>query len=232
MRCDRCGRARRARADSRRRAHPRKSAPPPSRRPGRATRRRSRPRPDPPDRRTPARRRTGRGRSSRRRRQVPRPTHSPPARRRWRSSCSASHLKAVERLVDQAGIIAGIEHDVGPSVASGRRYGISSLATRLRRRTSIAINPQSRRDRVHQPLAHERALEPSRGAIGAAGRLVGEADMADRPIGRHAIRPRQHCGREIGHAWRRGCERSRPGRGRIRCQARECGLAASTAART
>ena len=93
-----------------------------------------------------------------------------------------------------------------PSVASGRRYGISSLATRLRRRTSIRSIPNRGSDRVHQPFAHERAFEPSRGAIGPARRLVGEADMTDRPIRRHPIRARQHRGGKIGHGGRMGAD--------------------------
>ena len=76
-----------------------------------------------------------------------------------------------------------------PSVVERPPIGHLRLGDRLRRRTSIRSIPNLRGDRVHQPLAHERALEPSRRAIGAARRLVGEADMADRPIGRHAIGP-------------------------------------------
>ena len=59
-------------------------------------------------------------------------------------------------------------------------------------------------DGIHQPLAHEGALEAAGRAIGAARRLVGQPDMRMRAIGRNAIRPRQHRGGEIGHRRRVG----------------------------
>ena len=65
-----------------------------------------------------------------------------------------------------------------------------------------AVDADMRGDRIHQPLAHEGGLIAPRRAIGAARRLVGQADMADGAIGRHAIGPRQHgCG-QIGHGRR------------------------------
>ena len=59
-------------------------------------------------------------------------------------------------------------------------------------------------DRVHQPLAHECALEPARRAVGAAWRLVGQADMRACAIGRNAIRARQHRRGQIGDRGRMG----------------------------
>ncbi len=61
----------------------------------------------------------------------------------------------------------------------------------------MRIEVQARRHSVDQPLAHERGFVASGPAIGAAGSLVGQPDMAGDAIGRHAIRPRQHSGREI-----------------------------------
>ena len=43
----------------------------------------------------------------------PAPTSSPPARRRCSSACSASQPMPRERLVEQARIVAGVEHDLG-----------------------------------------------------------------------------------------------------------------------
>ena len=57
-------------------------------------------------------------------------------------------------------------------------------------------------DRIHEPLARKRRFVAARCAISPAGRLVGEANVSDGAIGRHAIGSRQHGGGEIGHGCR------------------------------
>ena len=74
---------------------------------------------------------------------------------------------------------------------------------------------------IHQPFAHEGALEPAGRAIGAARRLVGQADMR-----RRRDRPARD---RAPAAWRRrdrapsprGCAHRRPGRERISSSMRE-----------
>ena len=61
------------------------------------------------------------------------------------------------------------------------------------------IDPNLRCDRVEQSLANEGAFEPPRRAIGAARRLVGQPDVANGAIGRHAIGPGQHGGGQVRH---------------------------------
>ena len=91
-----------------------------------------------------------------------------------------------------------------PSVSSGRAYGISCLAIRLRRRTSTRIRIEPVGDGVEQPLAHEGALEPAGRAVGSARRLVGQPDMRIGAIGWNAIGTRQHRRGEIGDGRRVG----------------------------
>src|SRR5262249_43766947 len=104
-----------------------------------------------------------------------------------------------ERLVEETGIIAGIEYDLGaerPERPVVRHLGFANEIT------AANLDPIDRkppRARVHQPLAHEWCFKSARGTIGAARRLVGEPHVANGPIDRYTIRPRQHRRREIGH---------------------------------
>ena len=86
-----------------------------------------------------------------------------------------------------------------PSVPKPRLYGIALLSMKLRRRISIGVDAGLGGDGVDQPLAHEGGFVAAGRAIGAARRLVGQPDVADGAIGRHAIGARQHGGGEIGH---------------------------------
>ena len=67
-----------------------------------------------------------------------------------------------------------------------------------------AVDVELMRDRIDQPLAHEGGLVAAGRAIGRGRRLVGEAEMADRAIGRHAIGPGQDARRHVHDARRVG----------------------------
>ena len=86
-----------------------------------------------------------------------------------------------------------------PSVSKPRAIRHFGLGDEIAAADLDRIDAESRRDRVHQALAHERAFVAAGRAIGAARRLVGQADVADHAIGRHAIGAGQHGGGEIGH---------------------------------
>jgi len=92
-----------------------------------------------------------------------------------------------ERFVEQSGVIAGIVGHIGAERVEMARIG------HFRRRNQItpthldAIEALLCRDRIHQPLAHERALKASGRAIGAAWRLVGQANAPDHVIGADAV---------------------------------------------
>src|SRR5213596_733687 len=77
----------------------------------------------------------------------PAPMHSPTPRRRF---------------VEQTGIIAGIQHDLGAE--GGQRAAVRHLvfADQVAPAHFDAIHRKPRRDRVHQALAHERAFKPAR----------------------------------------------------------------------
>ena len=102
-----------------------------------------------------------------------------------------------QRFVEQTGIIAGIQHDLGAE--SGQRAAVRHLvfADQVAPAHFDAIHRKPHRDRVHQALAHERAFKPSRRTIGATRRLVCEPHAPDGPIGRHAIGPGQHGGGKV-----------------------------------
>ena len=92
------------------------------------------------------------------------------------------------RLVQQAGIVAGIQHHVR-HVGLVEGDGVGHLV----RRDQVAlphldgVDPQLRGDGVHQPFAHEGALVSAGRAIGGARRLVGQAEMTDGPERGNAV---------------------------------------------
>ena len=67
-----------------------------------------------------------------------------------------------------------------------------------------AVDLQRVGDGVDQPFAHEGRLVAAGRAIGRGRRLVGEAEMADRAIRRHAIRAGQYARRHVYDACRVG----------------------------
>src|SRR5258706_508554 len=95
-----------------------------------------------------------------------------------------------QRLVEKAGIVAGVEHDLGAERSQRTPVWHLVLVDEVTAAHLDAIDREPRRDRVHQPLAHESAFEPARRAIGAARRLVREPHAPDRPISRQPARPR------------------------------------------
>src|SRR5205807_682406 len=66
------------------------------------------------------------------------------------------------------------------------------------------IDAELCRDRIHQALAHERALKASRCAISAAWRLVGQANTPCHVIGADAVGAEQHGGGKVGYRHRVG----------------------------
>ena len=65
---------------------------------------------------------------------------------------------------------------------------------------------ESPRNLVDQPFADEGSLVASGRAVGTAGRLVGEADVAGDAVGRDDIRSWQHRRGEIRHGGRMGAD--------------------------
>ena len=63
-----------------------------------------------------------------------------------------------------------------------------------------AVDVKFLRDRVDQPFAHERGLVAAGRAVGRRRRLVGQPEMADGAVGRHAVGPGQDAGRHVHDA--------------------------------
>ncbi len=77
------------------------------------------------------------------------------------------------------------------------RVGHGAFANQVAPSDFDPADADLRGDRIEQPFAHEGAFETAGRAIGAAWGLVGEADVAARAIGLHAIGPGQHRGGKI-----------------------------------
>ena len=129
-----------------------------------------------------------------------------------------------QRLVEQAGVVAGIVDDMRAERVEAERVGHGALADQIAPADLDLVDADLRRDGVEQPFAHERGLEAAGRAVGAARRLVGETDMArrrDKPArdrGR-AASPRQDRARSRhAYAYRRRC------RGRTHRRCRGCAL--------
>ena len=128
------------------------------------------------------------------------PTSSPLARRRSHCARNACPVGGGEHLVEQRRIIASVVLDL-----LAERHERPDVR-HLRRGEGVAppdldrIDAEPVRDRVDHALADERRLEPSGRAIGRGGRLVGQPDMPDRAIGRHAVRPRNESADHHGDA--------------------------------
>ena len=135
--------------------------------------------------------------SRQRRRQAQRTNKFAGATPRVPSRCrdaSTGSLRARGRAVRVH--VAEVQHD--PRCRACRATG--GTASR-KRRSDCAAAPRSDQYqaalRLHaNAFAHERALEAARRPIGPAWRFVGEANVADSPIGRHPIGAGQHGGGE------------------------------------
>ena len=107
-----------------------------------------------------------------------------------------------KRLVEQQRIIAGVIDNMRAERVEMQIVRHLGLGDQIAAADLDAVDADMRGDRIHQPLAHEGRLVTPRRAISAAWRLVGQANVADGAIGRHAIRARQHGSGKIGHGRR------------------------------
>ena len=134
----------------------------------------------------------------------PQPTFSPAARRRLSARLHRRPVGGGQQLVDQLRVVAGVVDDVGAERAEAERVGHGAFVDEVAAADFDGVDAGLGGDGVDQPLAHEGGLVAAGRAIGAAGRLVGQPDVADGAIGRHAIGAGQHGGGEIGHGRRVG----------------------------
>ena len=78
-----------------------------------------------------------------------------------------------QRLVEQPRIVAGIEHDFGAERVELARIGHFVAGDQVAASQLDRVEIEFCRNGIHQPLAHERALEAAGSAVSAAGRFVG-----------------------------------------------------------
>ena len=105
-----------------------------------------------------------------------------------------------EQLVEQPDIVAAVVVNFLPQRFERARIGHFVGADRVAPPDLDAVDVKFLRDRVDQPFAHERRLVAAGRAIGRRRRLVGQAEMADGAVGRHAVGPGQDAGRHVHDA--------------------------------
>jgi hypothetical protein len=111
--------------------------------------------------------------------------------------CGPAHRR--ERLVEQAGVIARIEHGLDLEHLHRTRIRHVLLRDEVPPPNLDAVDAHLVRDRVEQPLADERRLIAPRRTIGCGGCLVGQAKVAAHAVRWHAVRTRQHARGQVGH---------------------------------
>ena len=102
-----------------------------------------------------------------------------------------------EQLVQQPDIVAGVVMDFLAQRLERARVGQFRRADGIAPADFDAVHAELRGDGVDQPLAHEGGLVAAGRAIGRRRRLVGEAEMADRAVGRHPIGAGQNARRHV-----------------------------------
>ena len=102
-----------------------------------------------------------------------------------------------EQLVEQPDIVAGVVVDFLAERLERPRVGHFGVADGVAPADFDAVDAELGGDGVDQPLAHEGGLVAAGRAIGRGRRLVGEAEVADRAIGRHPIRAGQDARRHV-----------------------------------
>ncbi len=135
---------------------------------------------------------------------TPMPTSSPAAWRLFTSALSCVPADLGEQLIEEPDIIAGVVMDFLAQGFERARIGHLGGGDRVAPPDLDAVDLELLCDRVDQPLAHESGLVAAGRAIGRGRRFVGQPEMADRPIGRHPIRPRQDARRHVHDARRVG----------------------------
>ena len=94
-------------------------------------------------------------------------------------------------LLEQAGVVAGIEHDIDAQRIERPRIGHLVCRHEVAATHFDLVQTQPLGDRIHQALPHERRLETSGRAVCAARCLVGQPVVTRRFIRGDAVRPEQ-----------------------------------------
>src|SRR5262249_59731933 len=95
--------------------------------------------------------------------------------------------RGFQRLVEQKRIITGIVDDFRTERVEAERVRHRAFADQIAPANFNAVDSNFRSYCIQQTFAHEGGFVAARGAIGAAGRLVGQANMSDCAISRHPI---------------------------------------------
>ena len=135
---------------------------------------------------------------------TPMPTSSPAALRALHFGVERVPADLGEQLVEQPDIVAAVVVNFLPQRFERTRIRHFVGADGVAPPDLDAVDVEFLRDRVDQPFAHERRLVAAGRAIGRRRRLVGQAEMADGAVGRHAIGPGQDAGRHVHDARRVG----------------------------
>src|SRR5215471_20527153 len=107
-------------------------------------------------------------------------------------------LDPVQELVEQAGIVAGIVNDLGAEGGEFAPERHRVLRNKVPMPDCNRIEPEPVGDDVDEPFAHEARLETSWRAISTARRLIRQAHVPDRPVGRNYEGAREHRASEVG----------------------------------
>ncbi len=107
-----------------------------------------------------------------------------------------------EKLIEQSDIVAAVVLNFFAERLERPRIRHFLGSDRIAAAQCDAIDLELVRDCVDQPFAHEGRLVAAGRAVGGSRRLVGQAKVSDRAIGRHPIRPGQDPGRHVDDARR------------------------------
>ena len=108
-------------------------------------------------------------------------------------------VECIKRLLQQQGVIAGIEDDVVLDRLDTARERHLLGAYQVATAQFDRVDAHALRDRIEQSLAHERTLESPRRAISGRRRLVGEPVVPGYPVGWQHVPAGQDPGRHVRH---------------------------------
>ncbi len=124
-------------------------------------------------------------------------------------ACSAPRIDRVpqrfpaelfERVVQQPGIVPGLEHHIDFQRIERTRVGDGGRRDQIPPPRFDRVDPDPAGNRVQKAFPHERSFVAARRAIRRRRGLVRQAHMPRDPVGRHFVRSQHQSRRHVRHA--------------------------------